>query len=244
MLPMLRLEGMAEVAQKRLYFVRGLLQVRGRSARCGRWIVQFVGQTRCHRAERNQLFPLLGVTFEVPHAVGRRAKNLTGNRLASDQHPPEALFIYPEQSSRFGHAACRQPRYIQQQHGFAQVVSRFIDAQKDRLPIIRARRANFTFEQHMEETRPLSFRGQHGADRRFNNLAGFDTTQLRVSQSGEQRSGTDLLEFSRVQVHKRPRYWWTSFTAMAPSPTPEVTPLADRCRTSPATKIPGTLVSR
>ena len=35
-----------------------------------------------------------------------------------------------------------------------------------------------------------------------------------------------------------------SFTAIAPSPTPEVTPLADRWRTSPATKIPGTLVSK
>src|SRR6266540_2431710 len=244
MLPMLRLEGMAEVAQKRLYFVRGLLQVRGRSARCGRWIVQFVGQTRCHRAERNQLFPLLGVTFEVPHAVGRRAKNLTGNRLAGDQHPPEALFIDPEQSSRFGHTARRNPRYIQQQHGFAQVVSRFIDSQKDRLPIIRARRANFTFEEHVEETSPLSFGGQHGADRRFNHLTRFETAQLRVGQPCKQRNRTDLLEIGRVHGHKRPRYWWTSFTAMAPSPTPEVTPLADRWRTSPATKIPGTLVSR
>src|SRR5204863_8735826 len=61
MLPVLRLKSMAEVAQKRLYFVRGLLQMRGRSARRCRRIVQFVGQTRCHRAERNQLFPLLGV---------------------------------------------------------------------------------------------------------------------------------------------------------------------------------------
>src|SRR6266542_4937600 len=244
MLPMLRLESVAEVAQKRLHFVRGLLQVRGRPARCCRWIVQFVRQTRCHCAERNQLFPLLGVTLQVTHAVGSRAKNLTGNRLAGAQHPPEALFIDPKQSSRFGHTARRQPRYIQQQHGFAQVVSRFIDPQKDRLPIIRACRANFTFEQHMEETRPLPFGGQHGADRRFNNLAGFETTQLRVSESGEQRGRTDLLEFSRVHPYNKPRYWWTSFTAMAPSPTPEVTPLADRCRTSPATKIPGTLVSR
>ena len=63
---------------------------------------------------------------------------------------------------------------------------------------------------------------------RFNDFARFDAFQLRIGQPGEQRSGTDLLESGLVHSYKRPRYSWTSFTAMAPSPTPEVTPLADR----------------
>ena len=39
------------------------------------------------------------------------------------------------------------------------------------------------------------------------------------------------------------RYSWTSWMAVAPSPTAEATRLMDRCRTSPAANTPGTLVS-
>src|SRR5215203_3934457 len=40
------------------------------------------------------------------------------------------------------------------------------------------------------------------------------------------------------------RYWWTNCTAIEPSPTADATRLTDRWRTSPAAKMPGTLVSR
>ena len=39
------------------------------------------------------------------------------------------------------------------------------------------------------------------------------------------------------------RYWWTSDTAIEPSPTALATRLIERARTSPATNTPGTLVS-
>ena len=66
---MLRLEILAELAEKGLQFVRRLLQVRSRPARRGSRIVQLVRQTRRHGAEGNELFPLLRVTFHVSHAV-------------------------------------------------------------------------------------------------------------------------------------------------------------------------------
>ena len=41
-----------------IQFVEGSLQMCNRSLRCGGWIVEFVRQTRGHRAERSQLFAL------------------------------------------------------------------------------------------------------------------------------------------------------------------------------------------
>src|SRR3954453_10897518 len=43
--------------------------------------------------------------------------------------------------------------------------------------------------------------------------------------------------------HASPRYWWRSETAIEPSPTALATRLIERARTSPATKMPGTVVS-
>src|SRR6266478_5397982 len=127
------LERLAEPAEKGLHFVGGLLQVRGRPTRRGGWIVQFVGQTRSHCAERSELFPLLRVAFQVPHPVCSRAKNLTRDCLAGDKHPPKALFTKPEQASRLGHTERRNPRDVQQQHRLAEIASRFVNAQKDGL---------------------------------------------------------------------------------------------------------------
>jgi hypothetical protein len=45
-------------------------------------------------------------------------------------------------------------------------------------------------------------------------------------------------------AHHRPRYWCTSWTAIAPSPTAEATRFTDREQTSPAANTPGRLVSR
>ena len=47
----------------------------------------------------------------------------------------------------------------------------------------------------------------------------------------------------RRVAHPSTRYWWTSETAIEPSPTALATRLIDRARTSPATNTPGTLVS-
>jgi hypothetical protein len=49
--------------------------------------------------------------------------------------------------------------------------------------------------------------------------------------------------FRRVRYCTLARYWWTKAIAMLPSPTPEATRLTEPWRTSPAAKMPGTLVS-
>ena len=45
-------------------------------------------------------------------------------------------------------------------------------------------------------------------------------------------------------VYRVARYWWTNWMAMDPSPTAEAQRLTEPKRTSPAVKMPGTLVSR
>src|SRR6266403_2673954 len=178
---MLGLERLAEPAEKGLHFVGGLLHVRSSPTRRGGWIVQFVGQTRSHCAERSELFPLLRVAFQVPHPVCSRAKNLTRDCLAGDKHPPKALFTKPEQASRLGHTERRNPRDVQQQHRLAEIASRFVNAQKDGLTIIDARGANFAFEEDMKKPSPFSFRGQSRAERRFDYFPSVQASELVVS---------------------------------------------------------------
>ena len=125
---MLGLKRLAESAEEGLHLVRGLLQVGGCPARCCRWIVQFVRQARRHGPKGNQLFPLLRIAFQVPHAVCSRAENFPGDRLASIHHPPESLFVELEQSSGLGYAQRCHPGNAQQQHGFAHEISGFVDA--------------------------------------------------------------------------------------------------------------------
>src|SRR5436190_21859125 len=68
-LPMLWLESLPEPAEKKLYFVCGLFQMRSRpTCRCRR-IVEFVRETCRHRAKRNQFFPLPRIAFQVAHAI-------------------------------------------------------------------------------------------------------------------------------------------------------------------------------
>src|SRR5215217_3718081 len=70
-------------------------------------------------------------------------------------------------------------------------------------------------------------------------------THLLVRALLEQERGLQLGN-QRLVHHFAPtsaRYRWTNETAIAPSPTPEATRFTEPCRTSPTTKIPGTLVS-
>src|SRR5439155_14863117 len=138
MLPMLGLESLAEAAEKELHFLHGLLQVRSRPARRCRWIVELVRQTRGHGTQGNELLPLLRVAFQISHPACSRAKNLPSDCLASPEHQPEFLFVEPKQSRRLGYAGRRKPRNVQQQHSFTKKASRFLNAQKNVLVIVRS----------------------------------------------------------------------------------------------------------
>ena len=123
-------------------------------------------------------------------------------------------------------------------------MARLDDAHQDGLAVISPSETNFAFKHHEEEWGPFPFRNQNSSARHVDDFTRLNAAELRVVQSCKEGGGTNLLESGRIHNYKRPRYSCTSFTAIAPSPTPEVTPLADRWRTSPATKMPGTLVSR
>src|SRR5579863_3454070 len=110
-------------------------------------------------------------------------------------------------------------------------MARLAHSHQDFLPIINSRDAGLPFEVHVKKTVSFPLRGQQGSDRRLDDFPRLNASDLRIGQPGEQGTGTDLLENGRVLDHKRSKYSCTSFTAMAPSPTPEVTPLAERWRT-------------
>ena len=68
--------------------------------------------------------------------------------------------------------------------------------------------------------------------------------ELVVAEVVEEVDRPQVGERDRAGGHVSTRYSWMSDTAIEPSPTALATRLIDRARTSPATKTPGTVVSR
>src|SRR3954453_9386213 len=73
---------------------------------------------------------------------------------------------------------------------------------------------------------------------------GDDLGERVVVEVVEEIDPAQVGELDGRRGHASPRYWWMSETAIEPSPTALATRLIERARTSPATKIPGTVVSR
>ena len=79
--------------------------------------------------------------------------------------------------------------------------------------------------------------------------AGVEALEIVLGQLGEEARAAEQLDAGRrglggrLAAHTEVRYWWTKRTAIAPSPTADAIRLIDSWRTSPATKMPGTLAS-
>src|SRR5277367_6498775 len=73
---------------------------------------------------------------------------------------------------------------------------------------------------------------------------GAQRRELLVGERLEQEQGAQLVGVTWELGHDSARYRCTNITAIDPSPTAAATRLAESARTSPATKTPGTLVSR
>src|SRR4051794_41916466 len=72
---------------------------------------------------------------------------------------------------------------------------------------------------------------------------GDDLGERVVVEVVEEIDPAQVGELDGRRGHASPRYWWMSETAIEPSPTALATRLIERARTSPATKMPGTVVS-
>jgi len=163
-------------------------------------------QSRCHGAERGELFPLQRVAFQVAHLVRGAIKYLPGDRTAGAQHLPEILLADPEQFGWFSHPSRRHPRNVKQKRDFPRVFTRFYHAHQDRLTVVSPREANFAFEDHVEKRRPLTFGNQNSSAGHVDNFTRLNAVELRAIQLREERDGTDLLQSVRIRNHKRPRY--------------------------------------
>src|SRR5919198_5999263 len=91
------------------------------------------------------------------------------------------------------------------------------------------------------------WRGGWGADAQMEPLAAVAIV-LAAVDGGGQLAQVDLVQVGAELAHPtrlagRARCSWTNCTAIDPSPTAAAQRLVDPQRTSPAAKIPGTLVS-
>ena len=106
-------------------------------------------------------------------------------------------------------------------------------------------------QHHVQGIRLVSLPDQRRAGRKVDDLGHVDQPQQqRVVEAAEQRRGTQPLEDGvAIQMlvagvaHSWARYWWTNWTAIAPSPTALAIRFTDRWRTSPAANTPGMLDS-
>ena len=153
LLPVISFQHLAKLANQRLNGAGGLMQLRGRTLGCGGRIVQFMRQTSCHRAQRNQFLALVGIAFEIPQPVGGRPKKLPSDRMAGADHSPEILLVQPKQSRGLRHTNHSMPRCIQQQRNLAHVHARLVDSQQDLLVVVAPGDANFSFQVEEEELR-------------------------------------------------------------------------------------------
>src|SRR5256885_653060 len=86
------------------------------------------------------------------------------------------------------------------------------------------------------------------ADPEVQPLAAFAQAVLAAVDGGRKLAHGDLIEMGADRAHPtrlagRARCWWTNCTAIDPSPTAAAHRLLEPDRTSPAAKMPGTLVS-
>ena len=104
-------------------------------------------------------------------------------------------------------------------------------------------------EDDVEGVGHVALRDQHVVRRQVDDLAALDQAgQLRVVEAAEERGIAqplrDRIGRKMRVAHSWARYWWTSATAMAPSPTALAIRFTESWRTSPAAKSPGRLDSR
>src|SRR5207237_10863026 len=106
-------------------------------------------------------------------------------------------------------------------------------------------RLGLALEQEHDARRLLALLREHHARLRLARVRdGKPLLELVVVEVVEEVDRPQVGERDRGRRHVSTRYSWMSDTAIEPSPTALATRLIDRARTSPATKTPGTVVSR
>ncbi len=219
-----------------------LLHLRGGAARRRGGVVQLVGEARGHRAERREPLAVLLHAGDARHHRGDLLHHALVHRRLGEGKPAEIVGL--DQSEAGGraraHADAERPAG---EHGDGAHPGGGLLA-PDRLDAIAVH----------EHVLHLPLEQEHQAGW-LHALLEHERARLVLVHPGD---GDPLGELRRVEIveqvdrvqllergpsHAIARYWWISETAIEPSPTALATRLIDRARTSPATKMPGTLVS-
>ena len=215
------------------------------TARGGGGVVELVREPSRHRAQRGE--PLAGaLDGGQPRHHG---PDLTHDAAMHGRRREREL-DEPRRRDQ-GQAACGQRMHLDAERAFGErgdsADPRRADLTGERLFAIPGdeRGLQLPLEQEQEPARAVALPDQHVSGDRPERLGRLGPhAQLLVVEVVEEVDGTQVGDGELRSRHACARYSWMSETAIEPSPTALATRLIDRARTSPATKTPGTEVSR
>ena len=235
--------GVDEAADRRADHVERLLHLGGGAAGSRGRVVQLVRQTGGHRAERSQpLAVLLHAGDPAHHGRDLLHDALVHRRLRERQAAEVVGLDERDAAGRLGlHAHSERPAG---QHGDRSHPGRRKLA-PDRLRALSLDEDDYrlALEQQLQPRRLHALlEDQIARLERLDTRDGDPLGELLVVEVVEQVDDAQLGQRHGL-AHALARYSWIRETAIDPSPTALATRLIERARTSPATKMPGTLVS-
>ena len=238
--------GRDEAADRGGDHLERLLHLRGGAASRRRRVVQLVGEAGGHRAERREPLAVLlhaGDRGSSPAPTCCITRWCTaGWAKARRRKSSDSITTATRQGGLGLHANAERPAG---EHGDRAHPGRGVLA-PDRLLAV-------PFDQRSPAPRPRAAASARAAPRpaRTSSVARLERldasrrrpTRPAARRRGRRRGRPRAARRAWPGAHAFARYWWISETAIEPSPTALATRLIERARTSPATKIPGTLVS-
>ena len=230
--------------------IEGLAQQPRAALHGGRRVVELVGQPGGERPQRGQLLAFAEQGLGAPQATGHGADDRhRGGRARAHQLQHDVAADRDDATRRDGPDGRVARRSLEDRH-LADDLAR---TQAGERHVGRTRplhHLQLAVRDHEQRVALVALGGHDVARRQVGRLAGpGDPVQVVVGKRGEQGNAPEQRAIGRRERHRagaayRPaRCWWTNWTAIEPSPTADAIRLTERERTSPAQKMPGTLVS-
>ena len=227
------------------------MQSRSGTARGCRRIVQLVREASRQFAEGRQFFPLLLLPGDISNAVGEQSHQaLRKLRHALKQFRELACGKRERahgEDRAHGHGESLHSG--KRQHAGNVARAGGVDRAVGGAALAASPQFPFEYDEHDVSRSAFRHRGfAHGGaplfalrDKPFEIVPGLIRERQDFSQIRHQGFDSRLIHHAAHWTFAR--YWCMNCTTTAPSPTPEATRLTEPWRTSPTTKIPGTLVS-
>src|SRR5205807_6043928 len=239
------------VAVRRAEAFEAIVQSRSGAARGCRRIVQLVREASRQFTEGRQFFPLLLLSGDISNAVGEQSHQALRKLRHALKQFGELAGGKRERAhgedSAHGHGESLHAG--ERQHAGNVAHAGGVDRAVGGAALAASPQFPFEYDEHDVSRSAFRHRGfAHGGaplfalrDKPFEIVPGLIRERQDFSQIRHQGFDSRLIHHAAHWTFAR--YWCMNCTTTAPSPTPEATRLTEPWRTSPTTKIPGTLVS-